>query len=109
MRHVNGAGSDEKRFAPRAIECRDIRGESDDCSWNAVDRAQADGGDFDDLPQFGTACSGGACGINGTVWELAKGSAVPEPSSLVLGLISLALAGGAALLTHHHRSCQDRV
>jgi uncharacterized repeat protein (TIGR03803 family) len=43
---------------------------------------------------FGTALYSGANNV-GTVWEL---SSVPEPSSLVLGLISLALAGAAALL-----------
>ena len=43
---------------------------------------------------FGTATLGGASN-NGTVWELA---AVPEPSSLVLGVIGFALAGAAALL-----------
>jgi uncharacterized repeat protein (TIGR03803 family) len=43
---------------------------------------------------FGTAQEGGASG-NGTVWELA---AVPEPSSLVLGVIGCAVAGAAALL-----------
>ena len=45
---------------------------------------------------FGTAFGGGASNV-GTVWELA---AVPEPSSLVLGVISCALAGAAALLKH---------
>jgi uncharacterized repeat protein (TIGR03803 family) len=45
---------------------------------------------------FGTASLGGA-NNNGTVWELA---AVPEPSSLVLGVISFALAGAAALRKH---------
>jgi hypothetical protein len=42
---------------------------------------------------FGTATLGGASN-NGTVW------AVPEPSSLVLGVIGFALAGAAALLKH---------
>jgi uncharacterized repeat protein (TIGR03803 family) len=47
---------------------------------------------------YGTAPYGGAY-ESGTVWEL---SSVPEPSSLVMGLISLVLAGGA-LLQHHRR------
>jgi uncharacterized repeat protein (TIGR03803 family) len=53
---------------------------------------------------FGTAGNGGAgfngtpFSGNGTVWELA---AVPEPSSLVLGVIGFVLAGAAALLKHH--------
>jgi uncharacterized repeat protein (TIGR03803 family) len=56
---------------------------------------------------YGTALIGGANGL-GTVWEL-QPSAIPEPSSLFLGLIGLALAGGAALLKHHRQSFQDRV
>jgi hypothetical protein len=57
---------------------------------------------------FGTATARGANFNNGTVWEL-PASAIPEPSSLVLGLISLAVAGAAALLKHYRRSFQDRV
>jgi uncharacterized repeat protein (TIGR03803 family) len=53
---------------------------------------------------FGTAEGGGSSNL-GTVWVLP----IPEPSSLVLGLISLAVAGGAALLKHHRRSVQDPV
>jgi uncharacterized repeat protein (TIGR03803 family) len=51
---------------------------------------------------YGTAFSGGANNL-GTVWEFQPGS-VPEPSSLVLGLIGLVLAGGAAVLKHRRRS-----
>jgi uncharacterized repeat protein (TIGR03803 family) len=50
---------------------------------------------------YGTAFSGGANNL-GTVWEF-QPSAVPEPSSLVLGLIGLAVAGGAVLRKAHHR------
>jgi uncharacterized repeat protein (TIGR03803 family) len=47
---------------------------------------------------FGTAAGGGASPSgSGTVWEHA---AVPEPSSLVLGVIGCALAGAAALRKH---------
>jgi uncharacterized repeat protein (TIGR03803 family) len=56
---------------------------------------------------YGTASEGGASGV-GTVWEFSL-SSIPEPSSLILGLISLAVAGGAALLKHHRRSLLDRV
>ena len=45
---------------------------------------------------FGTAQQGGPGG-HGTVWEQAP-PFVPEPSSLVLGVIGFALAGAAALL-----------
>ena len=58
VRHVNGAGADEKGFAPRAVERRDIGGERDDRGRDAVDRAQADGGNFDDFAQFGAAFGG---------------------------------------------------
>jgi uncharacterized repeat protein (TIGR03803 family) len=51
---------------------------------------------------YGTANLGGA-NFKGTVWKL-QTSAIPEPSSLVLGLIGLALAGGAMLRKPHHRS-----
>jgi uncharacterized repeat protein (TIGR03803 family) len=51
---------------------------------------------------YGTADDGGTSN-NGTVWEF-QPSAVPEPSSLFLGLIGLAVAGGAVLLKAHHRS-----
>jgi uncharacterized repeat protein (TIGR03803 family) len=44
---------------------------------------------------YGTA-QGGGPGLSGTVWEIQL-SSVPEPSSLVLGLIGLALAGGTAV------------
>jgi uncharacterized repeat protein (TIGR03803 family) len=54
---------------------------------------------------FGTTLGGGSSSF-GTVWEL---SSIPEPSPLVLGLISCALAGAAALFKQHRRSCQDRV
>ena len=58
VRHVNGAGSDEKGFAPLAVECGDIGGESDDGGRDAIHRTQADGGNFDDLAQLGTAGRG---------------------------------------------------
>ncbi len=44
---------------------------------------------------FGTAIGGGSNGY-GTVWEIA--SAVPEPSSIVTGMIGMALAGGFVLV-----------
>jgi hypothetical protein len=43
---------------------------------------------------YGTAQSGGS-GLSGTIWEIQL-TAVPEPSSLALGLLGLALAAGAA-------------
>jgi len=49
---------------------------------------------------YGTALRGGADG-QGTVWEF---SSVPEPTSLVLGLVGLVVSGGASLLKHHRRS-----
>jgi uncharacterized repeat protein (TIGR03803 family) len=49
---------------------------------------------------YGTAPYGGAY-ESGTVWEL---SSIPEPSSLVMGLISLVVASGAVLLKRHRRS-----
>jgi uncharacterized repeat protein (TIGR03803 family) len=48
---------------------------------------------------YGTTYQGGANSV-GTVWEF---SSAPEPSSLILGLISLAVSGGAVLLWHHRR------
>jgi uncharacterized repeat protein (TIGR03803 family) len=58
---------------------------------------------------FGAA-NGGGTSNHGTVWEVSPASAsVPEPSPLVLGMISLALAGAVALLKHHRRSFQDPV
>ncbi len=51
---------------------------------------------------FGTALSGGLNNL-GTVWEFRTGS-VPEPSSLVLGLIGLVLAGGVTVRKHRRRS-----
>jgi hypothetical protein len=56
---------------------------------------------------FGTTELGGTSD-NGAVWELSLAS-VPEPPPLALGLISLAVAGAAALLKRHRRSFQDRV
>jgi hypothetical protein len=44
----------------------------------------------------GTAQTGGP-GLSGTIWEIQLGS-VPEASSLILGLIGLALAGGTAVV-----------
>jgi uncharacterized repeat protein (TIGR03803 family) len=41
---------------------------------------------------YGTV-QGGGPGLGGTIWEIQL-SSVPEPSSLVLGLLGLALAGG---------------
>jgi uncharacterized repeat protein (TIGR03803 family) len=45
---------------------------------------------------YGTAQSGGP-GLSGTIWEIQL-SAVPEPSSLVLGLMGLALAAGTVVV-----------
>jgi uncharacterized repeat protein (TIGR03803 family) len=56
---------------------------------------------------YGATFSGGANSV-GTVWEFSS-SSVPEPSSLVLGLVGSAVACGAALLKHHRRSLLDRV
>jgi uncharacterized repeat protein (TIGR03803 family) len=45
---------------------------------------------------YGTTFSGGANGA-GTVWEFTAG-AVPEPSSLIMGLISISLVAGFAVM-----------
>jgi uncharacterized repeat protein (TIGR03803 family) len=61
-----------------------------DANGNLFSTAEFGGAGFNGTPFSG----------NGTVWEL---SPVPEPSSLVQGLIGFALAGAAALLKRHRR------
>src|SRR5262249_25945909 len=51
---------------------------------------------------YGTA-QGGGPGLSGTIWEIQL-SSVPEPSSLILGLLGLALAGGTAVARSRRRS-----
>jgi uncharacterized repeat protein (TIGR03803 family) len=51
---------------------------------------------------YGTA-QGGGSGLSGTIWKIQL-SAVPEPSSLVLGLIGLALAAGTAAVRSRRTS-----
>jgi uncharacterized repeat protein (TIGR03803 family) len=52
---------------------------------------------------YGTA-QGGGPGLSGTIWEIQLAS-VPEPSSLVLGLIGLALAAGTAAVRLRRPAC----
>jgi uncharacterized repeat protein (TIGR03803 family) len=54
---------------------------------------------------YGTSQIGGPY-TYGTVWEL-QPNAVPEPSSLVIGLISLALISSAWLLRNQSRAYAD--
>ncbi len=65
VRHVNGAGPDQEGLAPGTAKRRDIGGEGHHGGGDAIHRAQADGGDFDDLAEFGAAFGGAReCGLD---------------------------------------------